>query len=99
MARNANQPQYESKIQASILQYLRSLPGCWPIKVMTANENGCPDILCCYRGKFVAFEVKTAQGKATSLQVAQIKAINFAGGTARVVRSKDDVKYILKEME
>ena len=54
----------EAKIQARILKYLRSLGRvCWAVKAAVSNERGVPDILCCYRGRFVGFEVKTETGR------------------------------------
>lgn len=102
MARKAGelQSQSEAVLQRNILKFLHTChPYCWAIKVMTANERGVPDILCCYKSRFVAFEVKAGKGRATSIQNAQISAINFSGGVARVVRSKDEVKSILMEID
>ena len=56
---------------------------------------GIPDIICCYHGRFIAFEVKTLKGKTTALQDATIKKIISCGGQAYVVRSVDEVKNIL----
>jgi Holliday junction resolvase len=58
---------------------------------------GIPDIIACVNGRFVAFEVKTASGKATKLQEATIRKILNAGGVAAVVRSVDEVKVILEK--
>ena len=59
---------------------------------------GIPDIICCYRGKFVVFEVKTETGKTTALQESVINKIQKCGGKAAVVRSVENVKAALKEM-
>jgi Holliday junction resolvase len=56
---------------------------------------GIPDIIACVRGRFFAFEVKTATGKATALQKATLQKILASGGTAAVVRSVDEVRAIL----
>lgn len=69
-----------SKLQKNILDYLKSLPHCWAIKVISANERGCPDILCCYRGQFVAIEVKEGDDKASPIQLAQLVKISKAKG-------------------
>ena len=59
---------------------------------------GIPDIICCYRGKFVAFEVKKEKGKTTALQDSVINKIQKCGGKAAVVRSVNEVKDMLEEM-
>ena len=75
--------------------FLKSLPNCWYVKVITCNRNGTPDIIACIDGRFFAFEVKTPNGRVAPIQDAQISAITLAGGSAHVVRSVDDVKKIL----
>ena len=56
---------------------------------------GVPDIICCYKGRFIALEVKAPDGKATALQDATIRRIIGAGGIARIVRSLEEVKEII----
>ena len=86
----------ESQIQAAILKFLRTLgPICWVIKAAVCNERGVPDILCCYRGRFVGFEVKTAKGRISGPQRTQNERIAAAGGRAVVVRSVADVRAVL----
>ncbi len=60
---------------------------------------GIPDIICCYRGKFVAFEVKTETGKTTALQESVINKIQKYGGKAVVVRSVNEVKAVIEEVK
>ncbi len=87
----------ESAIQAKILKFLRALrPACWSIKAAVCNERGVPDILCCYRGRFVGLEVKTARGRISAPQRVQNDRIRKAGGCAVVVRSVADVKAVLR---
>ena len=69
-----------SKLQSQILTYLKSLPRCWCIKVISANERGCPDILCCYRGYFVVIEVKEGLDRLKPIQKEQLRAIGRADG-------------------
>lgn len=51
----------ESILQRQILHYLNALPNCKAVKVMKANEEGMPDIFCCYRGTMIAIEVKASE--------------------------------------
>ena len=87
----------EADIVRAILTHLRTLERCfcWKEHGGPYGANGIPDIICCYKGHFFGFEVKTAKGKPTKLQEAVIRKINTAGGTALIVRSVEDVKAIL----
>lgn len=88
----------EKTITNQILQYLKSKPECFAFKEHGGiyGVSGLPDIICCYKGKFMAFEVKTQQGKLSKLQEITIKRINEAGGMAFKVTSLQEVKNILK---
>jgi len=84
----------ESKIQGDILHVL-AVRGAYTVKIVTASKAGVPDILCCYRGSFIAFEVKGPKGKTSALQDINIKNIKKAGGLAYVVRSVSEVVTVL----
>ena len=87
----------ESDIVKSIIRYLKSLTDCfcWKEHGGMYGTAGIPDIICCYKGRFYGFEVKTEDGKPTELQKAMIRKIQKAGGTALVVRSVDEVRAVL----
>lgn len=90
----------ESTIQAAILNFLRLLGAyCWAIKTEVCNERGVPDILCCYRGRFVGFEVKTAKGKISGPQRVQNERIRRACGRAVIVHCVEDVQAVLKHID
>jgi Holliday junction resolvase len=59
------------------------------------GQSGLPDIVCCYKGRFIAFEVKTDKGKTTILQEVMLRKIRAAGGIAEVVRSAEEVKAVI----
>lgn len=88
----------EKTITNQILKYLKSESECFAFKEHGGiyGVSGIPDIICCYKGKFMAFEVKTPQGKLSKLQEITIKRINEAGGMAFKVTSLQEVKDILK---
>ena len=88
----------EKMITNQILKYLKSEPECFAFKEHGGiySTSGIPDVICCYKGKFIAFEVKTLTGKLSKLQKITIKRINEAGGIAFKVTSIDEVKDILK---
>ena len=88
----------ESAVQKKIIDYLHSV-GAWTVKTIQCNKAGVPDILCCYKGRFVALEVKrdihAKMNETSELQQRTIKQIIAAGGVAGVVTCVTEVKDIL----
>lgn len=91
----------EKNITNKILKYLKNQPCCFAFKEFGGlyGTAGIPDVLCCYNGKFVAFEVKTPNGKLSKLQEIILQKIQNANGIACKVTSLDEVKEILKNLE
>lgn len=88
----------EKKVENQIKRYLDKL-GAYYLKVHGSafQPAGTPDILACVNGRFVAIEVKRANGGVVSeLQKAKLKHIKNSGGVAIVARSLDDVFTVLK---
>lgn len=90
----------ESDIVKKILKYLKTVEGCffWKEHGGMYGTAGIPDIICCYCGRFIGFEVKTDVGEPTKLQLAAIRKIQSAGGIALVVRSVDEVKAVIEDI-
>ena len=88
----------EKTITNQILKYLKDLPECYAFKEHGGlyGTSGIPDIICCYKGRFVAFEVKNEKGKLSKLQEITIEKIRKASGVAFKVTSLEEVKEILK---
>jgi len=80
------------------MTYLRSIPGAFAWKAHAGGiyaTGGIPDVLCVYKGKLFAFEVKRPGRKPTALQEATISKLCAAGAVAKVVTSLDDVKQVI----
>lgn len=91
----------ESTIVEAIIRELKAR-GAWYVKYHghRAGRAGVPDILCCYRGLFVAFEVKAPGGKPqTKLQVLEEKRIQEADGISVVVKSRLEAAAKLDEVD
>lgn len=90
----------ESQIQSIIMQNLRNR-GAYIVKVIVATKTGIPDILCCYRGKFIGIEVKRPETikTVTELQKYNIEEIKKAGGIAIVATSALDVINLLEDID
>lgn len=59
------------------------------------GRSGVPDIVCCYRGMFVAIECKAGSNKPTALQEAEMYKIGQAQGFVLVV-NEDNVPDVQK---
>lgn len=91
----------ESAITAQIQRYLKSLPDWWGFKTQGggAQMRGVPDIVGCYRGLFVGFEVKRPHvGRLSDIQAHRIEQIRAAGGHAYVVTCVEDVVRALDSL-
>jgi hypothetical protein len=102
-AREAAVAKDERELQRQIANYLR-LHGIWftqsRMDRRTSNTVGTPDFIFCYRGRFVAWEVKCPW--APALRPEQRKAahaIVAAGGEWRLVTSLAEGKEHLEKME
>lgn len=91
----------EKDIVNKIIKYLKTLPQTfvWKEHGGMYGTAGIPDVICCHKGKFMAFEVKTDTGKATLLQEITLRRITEAGGMAQMVRSLDEVKAVMEGLD
>lgn len=89
----------EQDIQRKIIKYLEGV-GAYVVKVVASNKSGTPDILACYRGIFLAIEVKRPETKTnvSELQEYNIKKIKEAGGIAIVSWDLDAVKAVVENI-
>lgn len=74
----AAEKQFENKIKSELHQR-----GAWRVKFFANafTSSGVPDILACYRGRFLGIEVKGGTGYGlTDLQKYNLKHIREAGG-------------------
>ena len=83
---------FENKLK----KYLKS-KGAWVLKYWGGSvytQAGVPDLLVCYKGKFIGIEVKAETGHASELQLNTIEQIKKAGGIAFVLFPKDFDKFV-----
>ena len=89
----------EGKVKKKIKEYLVTT-GAWYYMPVSNGMGrvGCPDILVCYKGHFLAFEVKSPGkiGNTTANQDREIAGINNAKGVAIVV---DDVEQVMEVID
>lgn len=85
------------KLPKKIQKYLKGK--AYVVNTIVCGKNGVPDIICCYRGKFVGIEVKEGGDKLSALQVANIRKIKHRGGYAIEARSVSDVDTLLWKID
>ena len=92
----------ERDVVAAIKKYLASLGSdvfFWKEHGGPYGTSGVPDIICCYKGRFLGLEVKLPTGALTELQKRAIEKINLAGGIASRVECVSDVQKIIAKVD
>lgn len=82
-----SEKQFEDKVK----KFLKN-EGCWFLKYWagaTYTKSGIPDLLICCNGYFLGVELKASWGKASELQLWNIKKIKGAGGIGLILYPKD----------
>ena len=92
----------ERDIVAAIKKYLSSLGNdvfFWKEHGGPYGTSGVPDIIICYKGRFIGMECKLPDGRLTELQKRSIDKINRAGGIARRVESVADAMAVIQQAD
>ena len=74
----------EKKLQSLFVQFLND-NWIYHIKTIVCSRAGVPDIIACIGGKFVAFELKGTDGRASELQKWNGEKIKLSGGKFYIV--------------
>jgi len=90
----------EQDYQKKIVKALEA-KGAYVVKVVAATKKGVPDILACYRGHFLAIEVKTPLTRAnvSKLQDYNLDLVSEAGGISGIAVEVDDIMPFLREID
>ena len=80
----------EKKVKNKVMVMLKEA-GAYSFYASTGGygKSGVPDIVCCYRGHFLAIECKAGKNKPTALQLINIDQIRSNGGTALVINEEN----------
>ncbi len=92
----------ERDIVTAIKRYLLTLGDAVFFWKEHGGPYGCagiPDVICCYKGRFIGLECKLPGGRLTELQKRAIEKINRAGGVACRVESIEDVKRVIERVD
>jgi penicillin-binding protein-related factor A (putative recombinase) len=84
----------EKKVKKKVTDILKSV-GAYYFYPVTGGfgMSGVPDIICCYKGRFIAIECKAGKGKTTALQEQNITRIKENHGIAIVV-NEDSLREV-----
>jgi len=89
-------------IEKSLVRSLLRLPARYPRLVLVKTQGGpgrrgLPDLIGCYQGRALAWEVKVEGGVLTPLQARELERWSQAGAMAAVIRSVEDAERLLRE--
>ena len=89
----------ESKFQTQVIQYLEG-KGAYveKIHVSSYQKSGVADLRVCYKGRFIAIELKIKGGVTSDLQKVKIQRVKDAGGIAISTRDLNEIKEVLHEI-
>lgn len=77
----------EAKLKKKVTAVLKAR-GAYYFTPVTGGfgTSGVPDIVVCYKGKFIGIECKHGENKATALQLKHLDDIKKQGGYAFIIR-------------
>lgn len=88
----------EKKVKTKVVSLLKSA-GAYYFYPVTGGfgGSGVPDIVACYKGRFIGIECKAGKNKPTKLQLKNLADIGAAGGISMVVNETniEDVSDVL----
>lgn len=90
---------FENKVKAYLKQ-----KGAWFVKYWGGaayTKSGVPDLLVCFKGRFLGIELKSPRGKVSDLQKHVLTEIGNAGGVAMVLYPDqfEDFKRFIEDLE
>jgi len=84
----------EKKVKEAVTKILKKYGVYYFYPVMGGfGRSGIPDIIACYKGRFIAIECKAGKNKTTALQEAELKKIEDARGYVMVV-NEENINYV-----
>lgn len=86
----------EATLLKKAIEFLEMFDSCKIVRQNAGARGGVADIILCYKGKFVACELKDATGKPTPQQLEFIASVIKSGGIAGVCRTLHDIWKLLE---
>jgi hypothetical protein len=69
----------EKSFERQVLKFLKTT-GCYQFKAIRSSRSGTPDRIICYKGMFIALELKKENGVISPLQKKHAAEILHSGG-------------------
>lgn len=92
----------ERQFQKQVINFLNEQE-IYHIKIWGGGfqRAGIPDLICCVNGLFFALELKAENGKATPLQMYNLRKIKESGGLAMILYPSqfNQFKQFIKEVK
>jgi len=92
----------EAKVKKKAVQILKQ-HGAYYFYPVTGGygRSGVPDIIACYKGRFIGIECKAGTNKPTALQQKNLTDIETADGVALVVNEENiaDIEELCRTLE
>lgn len=86
----------ESKVKAKCVDIVKKYGAYYFFPAQNGyGRAGIPDIIVCYKGRFLGVECKAGFNKPTALQEREMAAIEKAGGSSFVIR--EDTHDLLEQ--
>ena len=85
----------ESKIQKQVIEYLLSI-GCKVINLKVASLRGNADLIICYKGRYIEFEMKQPGKEATKLQLIKGEECKAARGLWACIHSVEEAQEFIE---
>lgn len=90
----------EGRLKGDIRRFLTDSGAFWSnVQGGPGSKPGDPDIVVCYKGLYIGLEAKSSDGRQSPIQKVREKEILASGGIYKIVRSVEDVKEILRELD
>lgn len=90
----------EGTLKRDIRRFLTESGAFWSnVQGGPGSKPGDPDIVVCFRGRYIGLEAKSHNGRQTPIQRTRENEIRNAGGIYAIVRTVDDVKVVLEGIE
>lgn len=89
----------ERKVKAKVTNILREY-GAYYFYPLTGGfgKSGVPDIVACYKGRFIGIECKAGTNRTTNLQEKNLEDIKQNGGIALVI-NEENVEEIVAALD
>jgi Holliday junction resolvase len=84
----------EAKVKKKVVELLKH-SGAYYFQPVTGGfgRSGVPDLVACYKGKFIGIECKSGDKKPTALQLKNLDDIKKEGGVALVI-NEDNIHLV-----